>query len=228
MSVQIFIGCIDEEPRNTSIIRNGKTAAMTGFSYLDHEKGWEIWTNYSCSFAEHENIGMQAMINKLKKEDMSHKKVVMCVSELGDILDSVGSTTNQVLFINSFLRQIGKIGGSEGEVLFRGDLQRFFDLHKRFRIHSTEIMIPVKVHMDDKTQCNSIKCKRNHQIEVYLYKPCLPELDDKPIQIFNAQEVGKLYDTYQIVKDKLTIPSKKELERIEKNKNNDEDDEDDD
>lgn len=220
-SVQIFIGCIDEEQRNTSIIRNGKTLGMVGFNYLDYLKGWEIWTNYTCKFAEYENIGMQGMINKLKKEDIGSRKIVMSVSELGDILDSIGSTTNQVLFINSFLRQIGKIGGSEGEVLFRGDLQRFFDLHKRFRIHTTEIIIPVKIHMDDKTQCNAIKCKRPHQIECYLYKPCLPELDETPIQIFNSQEVGKLYDTYQIVKDKLIIPSKKELEKMGKDGEND-------
>ena len=41
-----------------------------------------------------------------------------------------------------------------------------------------------------------------------------PRYDDKPVRIFNAVIVGKMYDTYQIVKDTLKIPSKKELKII--------------
>jgi hypothetical protein len=212
-SVQIFCGCIDDEERSNSIIRNGKTCAMTGYSYLDYDKNWEIWTNYTCSFAEFENIGMQAMIDKIRQEDMSNRKIVMCITELGDILDSCGSTQNEILFINAFLRQLGKIGGENGQVVVRGDLQRFNDLQKRFRIHVSDRLIPAKFHRDDNTMCNSSKCKRPHRIKVYSDKPYYPD----PVKIFKAEVVGKLYDTYQITKDKLKIPTKKEMEILESN-----------
>ena len=210
-SVQIFVGCLDDEERINSIIRNGKTLAMTGFSYLDHLKGYEIWTNYSCDFAEYENIGFQAMIDKIRNEDMTKRKIVMNVTELGDILDSCGSTTAEILFCNAFLRQLGKIGEENGEVIFRGDLQRFKDLQKRFRIHSSDILIPAKFHRDDDTICNSSKCKRPHRVKVYPYKP----YSETPLKIFNATIVGKMYNTYQITRDKLKIPSKKEQQILD-------------
>jgi len=213
MAVQIFIGCIDEEIRHTSIVRNGKTCAMTGFSYLDYKKGWEIWTNYACSFAKFQNIGFQAMIDKIRNEDMTHRHVVMNITELGDILDSVGSKTAEVLFCNAFLRQIGKIGDSTGEIIFRGDLQRYNDLHKRFRIHTTEVLVPTKFHIDDNTQCNGNKCPRPHKIKVYLYSQ-YPIYEDKPLKIFNATKIGKMYNTYQVSYDHLKIPSRKELEKL--------------
>lgn len=213
-AVQLFVGCIDDEDRDNSIIRNGKTLGMTGFNYLDYLNGAEVWTNYSCKFAEIENIGFQSMIDRLKKEENNgtlNRKIILSVSELGDILDSIGSTTNEVLFINSFLRQIGKLGEDKGEIIFRGDLQRFFDLHKRFRIHTTNILIPAKFHIDDNTLCNSPKCKRKHKVKVYSYKPFY----EKVIKIFDAEKVGNLYNTYQIIKDTLKIPSKKEMQLLE-------------
>ena len=216
-SVQIFCGCIDDEERNNSIIRNGKTCGMVGYDYLDYKKGWEIWTNFSCSFAEYENIGMQAMIDKIRKEDMSDRKIVMSITEIGDILDSCGSTQAEILFINNFLRQLGKIGEENGQVIVRGDLQRFNDLQKRFRIHTSDILIPAKFHRDNNTMCNSSKCKRPHKIKVMSHKPWYP---DKPVKIFNALVVGKMYNTYQVVKDTLKIPSKKDLKILENSEDN--------
>ncbi|MDD2208260.1 MAG: hypothetical protein PHU45_02775 [Bacilli bacterium] len=213
MAVQIFIGCIDEEVRHTSIVRNGKTCSMVGFNYLDYLNGWEIWTNYACNFAKFENIGFQAMIDKIRAEDMTHRHVVLSVTELGDILDSVGSKTQEVLFCNAFLRQIGKIGDSTGEIIFRGDLQRYNDLHKRFRIHTTEVLVPVKFHQDDDTQCNANKCKRPHKIKVYLYSP-YPAFEEKPLKVFDAMKIGKMYNTYQVSYDHLKIPSRKELDKL--------------
>lgn len=220
-SVQIFVGCIDDEDRTNSIIRNGKTCAMTGFNYIDAQKGYEIWTNYTCKFATCENIGMQAMIDKIKRESPIKRKIVMAVSELGDILDSCGSTQNEILFINGFLRQLGKIGGNEGSITFRGDLQRFNDLHKRFRLHTSNILIPAKYHykliggkvvIEQNDMCNSSKCQKKHVIKVYSHKPFY----EKPVQMFYADRIGQQYDTYQIIKDTLKIPTKKELEQMER------------
>ncbi|MGO9387076.1 MAG: hypothetical protein ACLPWD_03405 [Methanobacterium sp.] len=209
-SVQIFIGCIDEEIRNTSIIRNGKTCAMTGFNWLDWKYGWEVWANYQCSFAS--VMGFQAMIDKIRTEDLSNRKIILSVTEFGQILDSVGSKMNQVLFCDYFFRQIGKIGGTTGEILFRGDLQRFASLHKRIRIHVTDILVPVKFHKDDDTQCNGTKCLRPHKIKVYYYNPN-PEFD-KPLKIFDAEKIGKMYDSYEICKDFLNLPNEKELKKM--------------
>jgi hypothetical protein len=209
MGITAFVGCINNEVRDTPIIRNGKTCAMTGFGYLNHLSGCEVWSNYYTNFSTRV-IGLQEMIDTLKSGDVD-KRINILVTEMGDLLDAIGSSQKEILFINSFVRQLGKIGRDIGEVIFYYDCQRFNDIALRLRIHTNTVLIPAKYHMDN-IPCYSTKCKKDHKIFVYSYKP--PQ--DDPIKCFNARKIGETtkYDTYEIAKDVLYIPSKKEFAKM--------------
>jgi hypothetical protein len=200
--ITAFIGCYDEEQIRTPISGNGKTCGMTGFGKLDSDGGKIVWSNYQTTFSN-EVLGMQGMINKIKTDTIDFD-LVLLVSEIQNILDSCGSTQIEILFIDNFLRQLRKVGEDKGSVDLYYDNQRFMSLQKRLRIHTTNVLIPYKTHFDN-TPCYSTKCKDKHKIFIYSHKPYV----EKEIIIFDASEVGKLYNTYEIVFDILDIPKKK-------------------
>lgn len=204
MAIMGFIGCYDDEEITTPISGNGKTLSMTAFGKLDNDNGKTVWSNYYTTFSE-KVIGMQKMIDIIRTEKIDFE-LVLLVSEIQNIIDSCGSSQKEILFIDNFARQLRKVGEDKGSVDLYYDNQRFMSLQKRLRIHTTNLLIPLKTHFDNQP-CLSVKCKAPHKIFVYSHKPFNPN----PIKCFNAHRVGQLYNTYEIVYDKLHIPSKKEM-----------------
>jgi hypothetical protein len=192
-----FVGTINDES-NTPISGNGKTCSMTGVSYLDNLDGREVWSNYYTSFSD-KIIGMQQMIELIG--DTPHPDLILCVSEMQQVLNSIGSSYDQILFIDGFASQLRKL-----DVDLYYDTQRFMNIHKRLRIHTDIIYLPYKTHLDN-TPCNFNRCMKPHKIFLYAYKPMMR----KYRCVFDASEVGKLYDTKEIVIDKLVVPSKKKV-----------------
>jgi len=190
-----FIGTMDDESM-TPISGTGKTCGMTGYGYMDYLEGNKIYSNYFTNFSE-EVLGFQAMINKLKGVPSPNTKLL--VSEMQNVLNSIGSTQQQVLFIDSFASQMRKI-----DVDLYYDTQRFMNIHKRLRVHTDVILIPYKAHMDNQA-CYFNRCQKPHKIYIYSQKPYKP----KPIMCFDATEVGKMYNTFEIIYDVLNIPKKK-------------------
>ena len=195
-----FIGTMDDESE-TPISGTGKTCSMVGFGYMDFLEKNKVYSNFNTNFSE-EVIGFQAMINKLK--GVPSPNVKLMVSEMQNVLNSIGSTNQQVLFIDSFASQMRKI-----DVDLYYDTQRFMNIHKRLRVHTDVILIPYKTHLDNQP-CYFNRCKKPHKIYVYSQKP----FKSKPIICFDASEVGKKYDTYEIIYDTLNIP-KKSKETVE-------------
>ena len=194
-----IVGTVNDES-DTPISGNGKTCTMTGLAYLDYLKKRKIWSNYYTTFSE-EIIGMQAMIQNIG--DIPHPDTILCISEMQQVLNSIGSTYDQILFIDSFASQLRKL-----DLDLYYDTQRFMNIHKRLRIHTDVILIPYKTHMDN-TQCNFNRCKKPHKIFVYSHKPRI----QKWRLVLDATKVGKLYNTNEIVMDKLIIPSKKKVKK---------------
>lgn len=193
-----FIGTMDDES-DTPISGTGKTNSMTGYAYLDYLEGNKIYSNYHTEFSE-KTLGFQAMINELKGNFSPNIKLV--VSEMQNVLNSIGSTQQQILFIDSFASQMRKI-----DVDLYYDTQRFMNIHKRLRVHTDVVLIPYKCHMDNQA-CYFNRCKKPHKIFVYSQKP----FKEKPVMCFDATEVGKMYDTYEIIYDVLNIPKKEKGE----------------
>lgn len=193
-----FIGTLDDESE-TPISGTGKTCSMTGFGYLDYLEGSKIYSNYHTTFSE-EVMGFQGMINKLR--GVMSPNVKLLVSEMQNVLNSIGSTQQQVLFIDSFASQMRKI-----DVDLYYDTQRLMNIHKRLRVHTDVILVPYKCHMDNRP-CYFNRCQKPHKIFVYSHKP----YREKPITCFDASEVGKMYNTFEIVYDALNIPKKQKGE----------------
>ena len=208
MGTTAFVGCYDVSAE-APISGTGKTLSMTGFGYLDHLADKIVWSNYHTTFSD-EVIGFQAMINKIKKElkplqsyndVLERPGIILLVTEMQEILNSCGSAQNKILFVDSFAHQLRKYG-----VDLYFDTQRFKNINNRLREHTDTILLPYKRHMD-LNPCFSTQCLLPHLIDVYSIKP--DRL--KPIIRFKAEEVGKMYNTYQVVTDKLIIPNKKEV-----------------
>lgn len=189
-----FVGTVDDES-NLPISGNGKTASMTGFSYMDFMANRTIWSNYYTDFSE-KVCGMQEMINIIGK--IPHPNLILCISEMQLVLNSIGTTYNQILFIDSFASQLRKL-----DVDLYYDTQRFRNIHKRLRIHTDVIMMPLKTHMDNSV-CKFNRCKKPHKIYVFQNKPEPKNLEPKII--FNASKIGQHYDTNEIIFDKIIIP----------------------
>lgn len=195
-----FVGTMNDES-NTPISGNGKTCSETGYAYLDYLKGKEVWSNYYTTFSS-KVMGMQAMIEEIGDE--AHPDLILVVSEMQQVLNSIGSTYDQILFIDAFASQLRKL-----DVDLYWDTQRFNNIHKRLRIHTDVILIPHKYHFDN-SPCNFNRCKLPHKIYVYSQKPFI----SKVRKIFDATKVGQLYDTNEIIFDKLNIPSRKQVKAM--------------
>lgn len=195
-----FVGTMNDES-NCPISGNGKTCSMVGYAYLDFLKSKHIWSNFNTTFSE-EIIGMQTMIELIGSEEKPD--TILLISEMQQVLNSIGSSYDQILFIDSFASQLRKL-----DVDLYYDTQRFFNIHKRLRIHTDVILIPKKYHMDN-SPCNFNRCLKPHKIYVYSEKPYI----DKYRVIFDASLVGKLYNTKEIVMDKLVIPSRKKVKEM--------------
>lgn len=195
-----FVGTIDEDESALPITGNGKTCAMTGYSYNDFVAGKEIWSNYQTDYSK-EVIGFQTMINKLEENVENNKinpDIILAVTEIRRIIDAVGSTTEQILYIDNFVEQIRKM-----ECVLYYDTQRFNSVHKRLRIHTNVILIPYKTHFDE-SACYLPSCMKPHKIYVYSHKP----YRRNPVACFDSIETGKHYDTKEFCKDKLVLPKK--------------------
>jgi hypothetical protein len=214
-----FVGTIDEDESALPITGNGKTCGMVGYSYLDYLQGREVWSNYWTDFSAR-IIGFQQMINDVKnkailiknpshyaeglgpyipkEKDDKTKDLLLCVTEMRKILDAVGSSQEQVLFIDDFVEQIRKL-----DCTLYYDTQRFNSIHKRLRIHTNVILLPYKAHMDD-SPCYLPTCMKPHKIFIYSHKPAL----DGPRKCFNSIITGKHYNTTEFCKDKLIVPKK--------------------
>lgn len=202
-----FVGTVNDVV-NTSIRGNGKTCSMTGIGYLAHLSGQEIYSNYTTTFSS-EQLGLQAMIDQIKTEsnrlkdgeikESKFKNSMLLVSEMQKILNSLGSSTKEVIFIDAFCSEIRK-----HDLDFCYDTQRFNNVHLRLRLHTDVIFQPFKYHLDN-SPCNFDRCKRDHKIYLYSYKPHIA----KPVKIFDATRVGQLYNSDEIIMDELKIPNKR-------------------
>lgn len=204
-----FVGTIDEDESALPITGNGKTASMVGYAlndFNDTDKPKEIWSNFQTDFSSRV-IGFQTMINDIQKEadaGRTNPNLILCVTEMRRILDAIGSTTEQVLYIDNFAEQIRKL-----DATLYYDTQRFNSIHKRLRIHTNVILIPYKTHPDD-TPCYLPSCMKPHYIYVLSHKPFIDNLKTKfsAVACFDSIEVGKHYDTKEFCKDKLIMPKR--------------------
>jgi hypothetical protein len=130
--------------------------------------------------------------------DEPQDDLILCITEMQRILNSLGSNTKQVIYIEKFASQLRKLN-----VDLYYDTQRFKSIHLRLRAFTDIVYIPKKYHMDN-TPCNYNLCKKAHQIYLYAYKPPIRKHRIR----FNMVEVGKHYNSNEICEDKLILNKK--------------------
>lgn len=202
-----IVGMIDDEQTDLCVRGNGKTCTLTYYLYRYYLQGYEIWTNYYTTFSK-KVIGFQEMINLLRdlhkenelkiKGGLTPKKIqiILGVSEMQDLISSVGSDKYQTLFVDSFANQMRKL---DVDCLY--DTQILKSINIKLRRHTENVRIPMKLHLNE-DYCNYDRCEKKHFIDIYSYKP----FQKYPIRRIKAWEVGKLYISKEMVYDKLIIP----------------------
>ena len=190
--ITAIVGCMDES-EGTPISGNGKGVTNTGLAYLNHIKYHKrIWSNYTTDFSE-KVCGLQEMIDTVGDEPQPD--LIFVITEMGKVLNSLGSPQRKVLYVENFVRQLRKL-----EIDFQFDEQRFKTVHLRLRNFTDKIFIPMKFHTDYEP-CNYNLCKKPHYIAVYSQVPKKP----KPVIIFDATKVGQHYNTNEICYDQLIL-----------------------
>jgi hypothetical protein len=200
-----FVGMIDNEYIETCIRGNGKTNALTYYLYRYYLKDKKIWTNYETTFSD-EVIGFQEMINRLKQMYRDKKKIniILGVTEMQELINSLGSDKYQTLFVDSFANQMRKLNT---DCLY--DTQILKSINIKLRRHTDNIRIPFKFHLNEDS-CNFDRCQEKHLIDIYSYKPFQKE----KLRRIKSWEVGKLYNTMDIIIDKLEIPKEEKTQDI--------------
>lgn len=193
--ITAYVGCIDKKGV-TPISGTGKTLSMVGVGYQNKRRyNKTIWSNFETDFSD-EVMGFQEMIDTIGDEPHPHLELM--ITEMGKIINSLGSSVKKALYIENFARQLRKV-----DVNVSYDEQRFNSLHLRLRNFTDTIFIPEKFHFDG-SPCNYNLCKKPHVIKLFSYEP--------PIHgvrvIFNAPVVGGHYNTKEISFDTLTLPTK--------------------
>jgi hypothetical protein len=195
-----FVALEDDEYTERCPRGNGKTASMVFYGYLYKKLGYKIWSNFFTTFSD-KICGFQEMIDTLKKmkennEDTS--KILLLITEMQELINSIGSSLEQTLFVDSFANQMRKLN-----VNCFYDTQILKHIHKRLRRHTENIRIPIKKHLDG-IECNFDNCEEKHLIDVCSLKP----FRQFPLRTIKAWKVGELYNTMEIVIDTLSIPKR--------------------
>jgi hypothetical protein len=190
--IHAFCGMYGSEESNC-IRGNGKTLSMTGYLWLKYLSGYDVYTNYYTDFSKTIDSA-QNIITYL--QDNRPENTVVGFTEFHNVINSLGSTAKQVKFVELFASQIRKL---DCDALY--DTQRFMSMNNRLRDHTDYIWLPEKRHPEDLSLCNNDRCKRDHDIYVYRFKPSY----SKWIRKFKASIIGRHYDTKQIVFDTLVV-----------------------
>lgn len=213
--ISFFVGQltgIDDGTENWGSIRgNGKDMSMVYYLNKDAEEGRAIFTNFYTTFST--QLPAQKIVDEITKNPLKYKKngVSVGLTELSTVLNSLGSSAAQVKFLSYWVQQTRKTNTD-----VYGNLQRFVDLHPRFRNAADYVLRPVKIHADlsicwydDISSCEYDE----HFIQIYSLKPLINE----PItgnDVIVCSEVGKLYNTDEIVYDEIIIPKKNKKENL--------------
>lgn len=184
-----FFGSIPGCPHNRgnhALRGNGKTLCLTFTGFLDHEEGRNVISNYRTTFSE--MVPTDKIAEMIIDENL--RDTTILISELQLYINSLGvNSTVLKRFIGSVVGQSRK-----RNVDIHYDTQRYMDIHPRMRVQTDRTFLPRKFHIDG-NPCSIDRCEKEHVVFLYQHDPFLYE----PVIKLNAAEVGKLYNSEEIV-----------------------------
>jgi hypothetical protein len=136
---------------------------------------------------------------------------MVLLTEFQKFFNSLGTSTKTIKWIEGILTQLRKL-----EIDLMWDSQRPISAGNRSREYTETYLVPQKFHLDDGTPCDQDICDsgpdREHFIKVFSDVP----FRDSPLCELVCSEVGKYYETNEIIGDNLCSPVEKEDEAKEK------------
>lgn len=200
----------------TSVRGNGKDMTMNYFLHEDKlGEDRAIITNYKCLFAD-KILPFQKIIEEIdnNKEYYQKKGVSVGITEIQTALNSLGSSQLVIKACTFFAAQTRK---RNCDVYY--NLQVLKEVNNRWRNQTDTILRPIKIHSDGSV-CTKDRCKETdekgqllkHYIIVHSIKPPIPQnilIDDDGKEFcISCEDVGKLYDSDEIIFDEFKIPEK--------------------
>ncbi len=205
--ITAFVGIyFDDEHPICSIRGNGKSCSMTYDLYQKKLNGYKIFTNYFTTFSEkmpaQEILNFLIMESKLPKEERKYKKIAVGLTEIGQIVNSLGSEQASVLFFAEWISQTRKMHTD-----LEYDIQRFADAHKRLRIQTDIVFRCEKFHKDGSI-CPRDDCELHHYIKIWRERPFFP-YPALHGGVLDTWKIGQMYDTDEVIFDSIKIRRKK-------------------
>lgn len=185
-----------------SIRGNGKNITAVYLAYKDYlDYGRKIYTNFQTNFSE--NYTMNELIELFKDKKLRNSLII--IDEAQIYLNNSGVKVAVLReLIQRFLAQSRK---EDIDIIVIS--QRFSQLHRQLREHIDVILIPIKYHITESgkitSPCRIDNCKKEHAILVYSANANNFLYQDKKLVVLNPEEIGKLYDSNEIVLDDFEI-----------------------
>ena len=136
---------------------------------------------------------------------------MILLTEFQKFFNSLGTSTKTIKWIEGILTQLRKL-----EIDLMWDSQRPISAGNRSREYTETYLVPQKFHLDDGTPCDQDICdsgpERAHYIKVFSDVP----FRDSPLCELICSDVGKYYETNEIIGDNLCSPVEKDNEAKEK------------
>jgi hypothetical protein len=200
---------------STDIIAgNGKTATLVYFGHEEAKRGRHVISNFHTFFEnspcynnpDFPNFRMPEYMDAQDILDgfFDRENVCYLLSEIQKFMNSVGNPTTQKAWVEGLISQRRKL---KVDIIY--DSQRIMSFDNRIREHTKYWYIPRKFHVNDGTICQSEDCLRHHFIQVFQEIP----YEIFPIATFDAQEIGQLYNTDEIIRDVIIAPEKQKAKK---------------
>ncbi len=122
---------------------------------------------------------------------------LILLTEFQKFFNSLGTSTKTIKWIEGILTQLRKLA-----IDAMWDAQRPISAGNRSREYTETFLVPQKFHEEDLTPCDKDICERDHLVYVYSDIP----FREKELCILNCREVGKLYETDEVIGDELISP----------------------
>lgn len=172
---------------------NGKTMTGVYFLHLDAKRGYKVYANIDTSFTEEMTT---KEVYELFKDSNATGISILLDEIQKDMNSTAGFTSPKTLveFCNIASAQTRK-----RDINLYWTTQRAQDIPLRLRVQTDILLQPVRVHADG-TRCLNASCSnKKHYIKVFAKEP----LKQKPIVTLDCTAVGRLYDSYQVLTDKM-------------------------
>ena len=177
---------------------NGKTLSAVYLAYMEFQKGKKIYTNFYTTFST--MYKMNDLIQMFSDNKLHDCLVIIDEGQVYLNNSGVSVKTRKSLITN-FIAQTRK---ADIDIIIT--TQRFMQLHKELREQTDVILLATKYHYNKHCLtevCKVDNCQKDHAVRLFnmntgLYLP----------YILDCKEIGKLYNSNEIVLDSYEIQKK--------------------